>query len=67
MTPRREPGLDAKPCPAKAGAEPAVKEEVRPKEELTGKVELKKEGGVLGLTVVGGADTALVGRVGSRQ
>ena len=65
MTPRREPGAEvaSKPAASTAAAdqEKAVpKEEEKPKEETTGKVELKKETGGFGLSLVGGADTPLV-------
>ena len=35
-------------------------EPVKPKEDLTGKVDLKKENGGYGLSLVGGVDTPLV-------
>ena len=62
MTPRREGDskTPAQPGATKAAAEPVKVEPVKPKEDLTGKVDLKKENGGYGLSLVGGVDTPLV-------
>ena len=67
LTPRREPGLEpaapktAPPTPASQKEKAAPKPEAEaPKEEGSGKVEVKKENGAFGLSLVGGSDTPLV-------
>ena len=65
LTPRGEASTEVKTTSAAAAAakQPAKPEEQKKaekKEDRTGKVDLKKEGGVLGLSIVGGADTSLV-------
>jgi len=62
LTPRREATAAASSkSPAKVENKPAAATSAQPetKKDLKGKVELKKEGGVLGISLVGGSDTPL--------